>query len=499
MERTPLLCDVLLGHISDKSVADVVFSRSTGGDAVQMTSGLSDEIALKHYKGDIKKAATAVRATTSEQVLAKFAKDPRSSVRRAVAANPHLGMDARLYLHGWGHAKDDTEILRGVLPHMPVREALAALPSMTIRRREYPWAQLAEAVRNDGTAEAYRLAREANHHELNLRVVGHLYGGSVEGFPLESYLEGFDASARAELLVSTAKSVRTLSAEFVDLVVAHGEEVAAQVRSGGLFPRLRAVAPDAVKKVLGSDLELLWVGLAQTKVGPHVVHRLLEKNSEEVTTLLATQQHRALTLSMAEKAAPTIAAGRDGYVIGRFLRDVQVPLSSDAVLTLLRGGNRDVTESWLSGNLPHRPRPGEITALLAEPASAFAHTAGYYRRQVDNPTTADIAQRLVYAIPGMLNERWSVELVDALGEHFFDLARSNGDLAKYLARRLERAFGSDVSLWEVALTLTGSWTSGLSELIDASFLATGRIPPTFEDPAPPAPPVNVTQLSFLEL
>lgn len=496
MERTTSLCDALLAHVQDRAVADVVFSRSSGGrphEAVSPVGGLSDELALKHYKGDPKKAITAVMATQSPTVLAKFSKDPRVNVRRAVAASPYITPETATYLHDWAVKRDDGETLEIVLPKTPWSVALNAAPEAQARRG-HPWAALAASIAASGSVEAYEAARRYNNPALSIHLVKHLVTEPPAGYGLPAYLEGYSASEVANLLSHASQEVRTLTAEFASLMDAVSDEFVADApirgrrRVSRLLPNVQRAEKDAIPVVLGSSLEPLWVALAGTDVAPSVIHRLIEKGSSEVAEVLVRQRHRSLTTLMGEKLAPAVAAGGQVWAITALLKEPKVKLSSEATLLLLRAGTLEVLTEWLLGEFPHKPQPGEFRALVADPKDAFSlySSRGYYYRQrgVENPALPEIARRLSGHLERIAKKPWGSEVVDALQGEFFSLVRTGHPMSRYLVERLERAFGAEVALWETALTLADSWNNGLTELLEASFLTTGEIPPSMGQLSP---------------
>jgi hypothetical protein len=484
--KSSRLADALLRNVRDSDVASVLFRRTTPQvREVTVTAGLSDEVALSHLRGDLDQVLVVARSSRSPTVLGRYARDPRISVRREVAANPHTDLDTVRYLHEWAHAKEDIITLHAVVSRLPVSEALAALRTTKIPEHQYPWVALAQATQKTGTADAYRQLVAAGHERVYHYVVAHLFDDGVPGYPIDEFLSSVPEPTALALLADGLRELSYLSVATTRLAIRYAADLEVYQSTTCWIPNVKVVDPVAVPLIVHSDVESLWSALARTPVKPSVIHQLLDKDHFLTTWELVTAEHRPLTSAMAEKAAMTLAREASASNVERFLRRTQVRLSTDAVLAVLRVGNLNLTRAWLYGELPVTPRPGEVAALIAAPGNAFRpDSRSRFANQtngLEDPPLDTIAGRLGPLLFGVPDPLRFEELVDALGPHMLDVAERNTAMAAWLADKASAAFGSDTALWEVFLGYADAWSGTVNDLIQVTFLTLDRQPP------PPAP------------
>jgi len=143
----------------------------------------SEKVAMTFYKKDVATACNIAHTTTSPAVLEKFSRDPRVSVRRAVANNPHHNPETRKYLFDWAFDKGDEETQIFICfqtpplellelidsdPELPLSAVPAAEVSCRLVLDNDGEAALAVAGREDGLRAAAMLVNAANQDLLDV-------------------------------------------------------------------------------------------------------------------------------------------------------------------------------------------------------------------------------------------------------------------------------------------------------------------------------------------
>jgi hypothetical protein len=144
-------------------------------------------------------------------------------------------------------------------------------------------------------------------------------------------------------------------------------------------------------------------------------------------------------------------------------------LSSAERLTLLRRGSIEMTAAWASMDVahPNHPRPGEMTALLTDPGSAFqARYGSNHRPDPVAPESTSARVLLGYHSRAVCDGLAAGELLDAVFEPIADTPIDLNSAVKHLSLRLRERFGDDAQAFELALSLAPTWSGTVPELVD---------------------------------
>lgn len=485
---------LLMEHVNDQSIAEYLLSRSVSHrEDAKLKPGISEQVAISYAKKDVVKANIAASNTTSAVALAKHAKDPRVSVRRRVAQNEHTDENTRLYLHGWGLGKCD-DIVLNVNAFLPSKLSLDSIEAVQHpetkhwdARGTYPFQGLIRRVQAEGTKEAYFYAFSKNHLPLTNALLASVYKGDVPGLTLTEALTTAPtlSTNQAAITAGVAHVVDTTSKvtlELAKLLVA----VASDISRVSYASRI-AYARSRI--TVDTDAAILLAESKKTNVIEFISRQRL--SNKALYAVLATKQVDALmniiayslqdltpaqTQKLAEAVADSFSADDSGHKrsIAAFLEETRHPVSTPVILTLLRKTNVEAVRRWLHGGFVNTPRPGEIKSILATP-DVFIE----YRHAGMEFTFANAAQVIfgysAHNSQSLFSSAWADELVLALGEAFMPFALNYAS-APYIAKRFEKAFGTDLELWEGAFTLMSDWSAGFDELLEVAFALAGKVP-----------------------
>lgn len=469
----------LLPHTQDPAVAEWLFAGAAITDPVSVGAPLPGPSAAATYKGDLGRALSAARSTRDEAALTRLSRDPRLTVRRVVASNPHTPLDAQRFLLEWGHTHDDSDVVARVSAYLPAQVSLAALAAHG-PLDGHNYAPVVKALRADLTAESYRQAWSIGARPLTGPVLCDVASGRVPGLDIEELLgpdQAATAPARWRLEEALADAVAVLTHVSPTMAGLLCERFSSSIGKAAAKHREKeaSIDDDAAELLLASGEQELWALAAACSPSPAHIDRLIEGGDARPRDVLAREfcaDRLSLNLAQQSALALVLPVPSNAALVARFFEHADPELPTPARLSLLRGGTRRATTVWLKGAGPTRPRPGEAHAVITEPVRAFcAEQHGYnaVRGQATHP--AEVAQVVVSDAVAAFELPWGDEVLDAFGGELFAYVRSHPSLAAVVVGRMTAAFGSRLELWDTALGLAPTWDGPLSQLLELALMS----------------------------
>ena len=103
------VADAFWTSVQDPEIADVLFGHARWLNRNETNTGPSDPVAANHYKGDLSRVVAIVRSRNIDpEILRKFAKDTRVSVRQELLENPNTPRDVLVELMVCGSSNATT-------------------------------------------------------------------------------------------------------------------------------------------------------------------------------------------------------------------------------------------------------------------------------------------------------------------------------------------------------------------------------------------------------
>jgi hypothetical protein len=479
------LCHSLLAVADEQVVVDLLIDGASSSDLPKPKIPPSRALALRYVKKNVKKAAAIAASTDDPEILARYSKDPRVTIRRLVAANPATDPITREYLFTWGvgHDREVTEAAMAYLPEL----ALAAFHSEEFRPQngyytDSYWLSLARAVGAsadpDVVWDAWRISPKAR-----INLAPQIYAYQPGDVTLTQALQATEDDERAELLCAVIRNAREITIELVGLChqfnsTETSERLGYAEVAETCFDRKTVMSANVALDALRRPSDPVLRHLAATTKNTKVMMRILEIGCAAANEALAKRLRvkgnkipPRVTFALGRalvNAGPHEHSSISSYLFAGRNADL------DCIVPLLRFGSPRSTENWLHGKASVHPRPGDIADLMANPGTAFTPERGYGVVRLD-PNSPEQLETFV-EMP------WADELVDALAGGFFTgLANCNvyhDGVLNYVYGRVMRAFGPDRQAWEVFLSLVADWTKSFSELIETVSTLTGIEPET---------------------
>lgn len=143
-------------------------------------------------------------------------------------------------------------------------------------------------------------------------------------------------------------------------------------------------------------------------------------------------------------------------------------LDGDDTLALLRLCEESLTRSWVMGHTSSHPRPGDVTALVADPGWAFTEVDGAEPAGPDEFLEPDLLARAGHTA-------WTDELARCVPGLVRAVAEGRlPSMARFVLDAFGEAFGDDRLLWEQALALGESYTGTVGDLVKVAAVTSGR-------------------------
>ena len=424
----------LVAHVDDPEVAAWLLRQAKLNGPLTLRATITGAEALRHLKGDVHRATTAAMACEDPDALDRFARDPRVTLKRTVAARPVLHDETVERLWHYAHKHDDAEIVSGLIDKV----SLATLSEQLFSETPTRTASLLSQMPYDRVdVFASRLVASGDW-ELFLRAAamtrrhGDGFARALGSRPVTA--PGLEFSDPASPLNDPeARHGVRLTLEALLRAVTHWDRARADwavklftlqfdpsisqpsysVSSYSTYrsasePRDEVVVDDDAAPLLVSLLERDAAGLSQLhsrhsergalaglirreataavasspkQAARHFTALSVTTDTEVASTLLwrASEDRRSFSVererAMVELATRLELVNSSASIPMKLGRRVE----TETVLELLRTGELGITLEWLSGRRFCPPTIDAVAALVSDPGKAF-HSSRYSSR-----------------------------------------------------------------------------------------------------------------------
>ena len=477
------VADSFWTKVQDPEIADVFFGHARWLQRNEHHTGPTDPVAAKHYKGELAHAAAIARSRSVDpEILRKFAKDTRVTVRQNLLENPNTPRDVLVDLMVWKLERNDIDRVECV-ERLTVTELLTVLERFADK---YSWRRTEDldlpawGIVPKLAAEltlAVRLARIAPI-SLTAIIAKAAHGGALPGVSLSEILDARpEATEKALHLLLTARE--HLSSELAQRWRQWRDHPDTRLyRHFGFDTKLFDTVEEGAADILvGGDVAQVHTAVlngATSSVLADAFPALDLETLRHVVDVLG----RCSLCPRAEAALVdrVLDIGQLGkFPIHAVLEDLRHPLEDAKIVALLRAGGFQTLSRWLTVTNPvNGPRAGILTMLTREPKWRARTHEG-----VVDLTSEDMILPLVqgaHAHPAIARE--VVALHDAyIGSHL-----GHSSVAGAVYPILVEAFdGSEKrAAWETFLTLASDWSDTFTGLVEAVHGLLGITP---KDPA----------------
>ena len=470
MSRSSVVANSLLrANLPSSEIADIVFKHATSKSEVRMPTPITATLARNSRGLPWGAAVTIAYSATDPRVLDKLARDSRKQVRRAVAENPNISVEAATYLYVWAVKNNDRETLRGAIAHVSLDHVLNNWDDL--KTSGYPLLELAARFTKSENPSHLENALEKAGTSLLRNIASNLTWGQCSHMSLTEFLEKQLASSdddsevdvKAALVVALRHAGKA-DRELCELLV----RFAPAMYRNEVLPN--SITEDGIDVLLASDNSELHLVSARVVELPRQIDKIIDlttdsKDADRILATLIDMRLAHLSTAQLERVTDAFAKIENPRIAGavglRFfkLRSSQVDdypaISSKLVCTLYKHTRGAYAKEWLQGLHIHQPQPGDITEFLATHA----------RFQSLETLARGLGSSVIDAT---VTRPWADELFNGLGTSAFEaLARSNLG-AEYLVRRVVARIGVNPSAWELMYSLLSNFEGSIETLLDTT-------------------------------
>lgn len=473
------VADAFWTSVQDPEIADVLFGHARRLQRNEHDTGPSDPIAAKHYKGDLSRVVAIVRSRNIDpEILRKFAKDTRVSVRQELLENPNTPRDVLVDLMLWKFERNDHDVV-ACAERLTLTEILHVFDRFATKHGEQRLETLelpASGLVSTLTAEptmAVRLAQAGPLVFVALAAKA-AHDGSIPGVSLSEILD-----ARPEV---TEKALHHILIERKHLT----QELATRWRKWRDDPETRIyrhfgfdtalfglVEDGAADILVGGDVAQLHTAVLHGASNHVLAEAFATSDVESLRHVVEVLDRRELSIEAEQSLVDRVlAVGTLGkFPLHQLLEGIRHPLNDARLTGLLRLGGLHTLHRWLlTENSINGPRPGILTELGKRPKW----------RAANHDSLVDLGGGdliLGFVIGGQRNPQIAEEVIalhDAyIGEH---LHVSN--VAAMVYPLLEKAFAGPEkrASWETFLTLAADWSDTFTGIVETVHGLLGTTP-----------------------
>lgn len=456
--------------IDDQDVADVTFGHVGRFVHCERNAAASPAVAGRYYKGSLGHVNEIVaNPHTDGDVLRRFAKDTRVSVRHELLTNPSTPSDVVADLLVWAIGRRD-RLPEQALARLSLAEIAAVLQRAgtveradTMRCCDADFAVLAERC----TAEpehAVALAR-AGVQGLSVALARAAHAGVLGDVSLTAIVDADPESIEA-ILVALLGDRSSLTVELATLWKTWRDDPDTRTyrHFGFSHETYASVEAGAANVLTAGDISQLVTAMVNGADDDLLTARAAEASVEELTAMVDALKYRTVSARCEAAIATRLTwlsrATSLRLSANRVLEVCKSPLPEEVLLNLLRTGSPNITIWWLrNADLPCGPRKGMLTALYANPGRAFG---------ADHD--ADSSERGQIRLSAITAGVERPELVDELIELHDGWIGENlhmGTVAAVVYPTLRKTFaGAQLrAAWETFLTLAADWSDSFTQLL----------------------------------
>lgn len=473
------VADAFWTNVRDPEIADVLFGHARWLQRNKHGVGPTDEAAAKHYKGDLSRAVAVARSRTVDpEILRKFAKDPRVSVRQELLENPNTPRDVIVGLTVWKFERRDNDLV-DCAERLTLAELLDVFDRFSAEHGErdletldLPAADLIPRLTAE-PAMAVRLARTAPLSFVAL-VAEAAHDGFVPGVSLSEILDARPAVTERSLQIILTDR-KHLTQELATRWRAWRDDPETRVyRHFGFDTRLFERVEDGAADILADgDVAQLHTAVLHGASDHVLAQAFATSDVEKLRHVVEVLDRRALSRE-AETALVDrilVVGGLGKFPLHDLLEGLRHRLDDTRLVGLLRLGGVLTLNRWLTASYSvNGPRPGIIPVLAANPRWRAANHDG----AVDL-TAAELVTGLV--IGGNADPAIAAEIVTLHDDHIGRNLNDTG-IAAMVYPLLEQAFAGPEkrASWETFLTLASDWSDTFTGLVDTVHGLLGTTP-----------------------
>lgn len=459
----------LLKHVSSPEVAGTLFQLASFDGPVTAGAHLPSAIAADAYSAPVDVAITAAQSCADPVVLARFAKSPRVTQRRAVAANAAISLETAERLLAEAVKKGDGEMLTPLADRIPPARYLQIAASEDSRYRRdtaHVSSMVIKHLMRSDDAEDMLEAAKAPDERLPAAALSRAHQlGDMTLFAqvLERVAEH---NLRSLIVANYVRDAPTLDERTVAAhSVVERDRLIQAFTGGGPKYEGSPVTTEAFDVILGDDQPAAAVHLLASCVIP------ADRVDRFVAALVACTEHGAARRFITTNAASLYPARAEAVLqnltplilreTGQLLLKLDGVTDDDVLTGRIVGALTDADYmKWLTKDSP----------TLIAAATAAAIFAGYsedsQRRLMSSP--AFPWDQMPDDIADVTADAFGSVLVQQLFANHYYGARTVAQ--EYITARLERRLGENVEAWAFVVQMLPEWSSSLGELIDTARL-----------------------------
>lgn len=463
------VADAFWTSVQDPEIADVLFGHARWLQRNEHGTGPSDQTAAKHYKGDLSRVVAIARSRGIDpEILRKFAKDTRVSVRQELLENPDTPRDVLVELTVWKFERNDGDIV-ACSERLTLTELLDVFGRFAakhgerhVEMLELPATEVVAALAAEPTM-AVRLAG-VGPIALVALIAQAAHNGAIPGVSLSDVLDARPAVTEKALWYILNER-RHLTKELATRWRMWRDDPDTRLYrhfgfSTDLFPRVEEGAADILA---GGDVAQLHTAVLHGASNHVLAEAFASVDVEQLRHVVETLDRRELSPESEQALVDRVlAVGALGkFPLHQLLEGLRHRLDDARLVGLLRLGGFHTMNRWLTTtNLVNGPRPGILTELGKHPKWRATNHDG----AVDL-TSGDLILGLV--IGGQQNPKIAEEVIalhDAyIGEHLNDR-----NVAAMVYPLLEKAFAGPEkrAAWETFLTLASDWSDTFTGVVE---------------------------------
>ena len=475
------VADAFWTQVQDPEIADVLFEHAGWLQRNEHAVGPTDQVAARHYKGELAHTVAVARSENVDpEILRKFAKDTRVSVRQELLENPSTPRDVLVELTLWKLERRDHDSV-ACLDRLSLTEAIDTLERFVAKHGEYRRENLDLAahglVEKLGTEPALALKLvKASPTTLVALVAKAAHHGNIPGVSLSDVLDARpDAAEKALHVILTER--RHLTKELATRWRAWRDDPETRIyRHFGFDTRLFDVVEDGAADILvGGDVAQLHTAILHGATSSVLADAFPACSTEELRHVIDVLGRRELC-ARAEKALVDRVLELAGSGLGKFhldqlMKGLRHRLDDERLIGLLRAGGVHTLHAWLGDeSSANGPRPGILPVLARTPRWHAATNES----SVDLNDTGLVGPMSWAA---RRHPRIALEVI-AIHDTYIGQHLSDRSVAAMVYPILEAAFTGPEkrASWETFLTLASDWSDTFTGLLAAVYGLLGITP-----------------------
>lgn len=482
----------------------------------------------KYFKGPLDKVCAIARhPRTDPQVLERFTKDTRVSVRRALLSNPSTPYEAVISLGPWAIERQDDDAVPAVLSRATAQDVISLLEGMSpevrgsLSRHRSSWIPAPLVARKAlETAETALKAAALSWFPLAESLVRRHQRMAAPPVTITDLVEAMPKEYHPEITVSLLRRCSVLTEEIALLAQATLQRDKHWLHQAEMGENVTLVEPQALPVLATTSPRLLEFALASGLEESDVVGLLPTCSFAQLEVLISSMSAQRGFSAEAERAIAEriIEMGgdleilretdRQFLLVGRFLANARHRLPEGLALDLLRRGSTPSTREWVSSPAKrvNAPAPGQLLKLARDPGAATTSlrvsSYGWSTPRQYEAVTEEMGSWLnglttlrSFFTWDRCPEHLRQEVVD-LTDSMLVQSLTSGSNAPLVMPILEALFGSNRHQWETFLSLADGWTAGFRDLVEATASLTGVSLLEAADPPVPAPAQESRQVEL---